>query len=106
MLPNVYGHHITVNYRESYGLFACSGILFNHEPPSGAGVEFVTLLKFTQGVAKIKLGMAKSWRWVILDATSATGGFAEEEYVEAMWQMLQQDEPRGLALSPPALPTL
>ena len=88
-VAKVYGHHITVNYRESYGLFACSGILFNHESPR-RGVEFVSR-KITQGVAKIKLGMAKELLLGNLEA-ERDWGFAGE-YVEAMWQMLQQDAP-------------
>jgi GDPmannose 4,6-dehydratase len=88
-VAKVYGHHLTVNYRESYGLFACSGILFNHESPR-RGVEFVSR-RVTQGVAKIKLQMAKE---LVLGNMSAQRdwGFAGE-YVEAMWQMLQQREP-------------
>lgn len=88
-VAKVYGHHITVNYRESYGLFACSGILFNHESPR-RGIEFVSR-KVTQGVARIKLGMAKELTLGNLEA-QRDWGFAGE-YVEAMWQMLQQDEP-------------
>jgi len=88
-VAKVYGHHITVNYRESYGLFACSGILFNHESPR-RGVEFVSR-RITQGVAKIKLDLAKQLRLGNMDA-QRDWGFAGE-YVEAMWQMMQQDEP-------------
>jgi GDPmannose 4,6-dehydratase len=88
-VAKVYGHHITVNYRESYGLFACSGILFNHESPR-RGIEFVSR-KITQAVAKIKLGMAKQLALGNLDA-QRDWGFAGD-YVEAMWQMLQQNEP-------------
>lgn len=88
-VAKVYGHHITVNYRESYGLFACSGILFNHESPR-RGIEFVSR-KVTQGVAKIKLGLSKELVLGNLDA-QRDWGFAGE-YVEAMWRMLQQDEP-------------
>lgn len=88
-VAKVYGHHITVNYRESYDLFACSGILFNHESPR-RGLEFVSR-KITQGVAKIKLGMARELVLGNLDA-QRDWGFAGE-YVEAMWSMLQQDEP-------------
>ena len=87
-VAKVYGHHITVNYRESYDLFACSGILFNHESPA-RGVEFVTR-KVTQGAAKIKLGLAKELRLGNLEA-QRDWGFAGD-YVEAMWRMLQQDE--------------
>jgi GDPmannose 4,6-dehydratase len=88
-VAKVYGHHITVNYRESYDLFACSGILFNHESPR-RGIEFVSR-KVTQGVARIKLGMAKQLVLGNLEA-QRDWGFAGE-YVEAMWSMLQQDEP-------------
>jgi GDPmannose 4,6-dehydratase len=88
-VAKVYGHHITVNYRESYGLFACSGILFNHESPR-RGIEFVSR-KITQGVAKIKLGMAKQLTLGNLDA-QRDWGFAGD-YVEAMWHMLQQNKP-------------
>jgi GDPmannose 4,6-dehydratase len=85
----VYGHWITVNYRESYGLFACSGILFNHESPR-RGLEFVTH-KVTYGAAKIKLGLANELRLGNLEA-QRDWGYAGD-YVEAMWLMLQQDEP-------------
>jgi len=85
----VYGHWITVNYRESYGLFACSGILFNHESPR-RGLEFVTH-KVTRGAAKIKLGLANKLRLGNLEA-QRDWGYAGD-YVEAMWLMLQQDEP-------------
>lgn len=88
-VAKVYGHHITVNYREGYGLFACSGILFNHESPR-RGIEFVSR-KITQGVAKIKLGLSKELVLGNLDA-QRDWGFAGE-YVEAMWRMLQQEEP-------------
>src|SRR3954468_14918425 len=88
-VAKVYGHHITVNYRESYGLFACSGILFNHESPR-RGKEFVTR-KVTDGVARIKLGLAKELRLGNLDA-KRDWGFAGD-YVRAMWLMLQQDKP-------------
>lgn len=81
-----YGHYITVNYRESYGLFAVSGILFNHESPR-RGMEFVTR-KISDGVARIKLGLAKELRMGNLDATR-DWGFAGD-YVKAMWLMLQQ----------------
>jgi GDPmannose 4,6-dehydratase len=87
-VAKVYGHYITVNYRESYGLFACSGILFNHESPR-RGLEFVTR-KITHGVARIKLGLAKELRLGNLDARR-DWGFAGD-YVRAMWLMLQQDE--------------
>lgn len=88
-VAKVYGHWITVNYRESYDLFAVSGILFNHESPR-RGLEFVTR-KITDGVAKIKLGLADELRLGNLDA-QRDWGFAKD-YVVAMWLMLQQDEP-------------
>jgi GDPmannose 4,6-dehydratase len=88
-VAKVYGHHITVNYRESYGLFACSGILFNHESPR-RGLEFVTR-KISDGVARIKLGLASELRLGNLQA-KRDWGFAGD-YVRAMWLMLQQDEP-------------
>ena len=88
-VAKVYGHYITVNYRESYGLFACSGILFNHESPR-RGLEFVTR-KITDGVARIKLGLATELRLGNLEA-KRDWGFAGD-YVRAMWLMLQQDEP-------------
>jgi len=87
-VAKTYGHHITVNYRESYGLFACSGILFNHESPR-RGIEFVTR-KISQGVARIKLGLARELRLGNLEA-KRDWGFAGD-YVEAMWMMLNQDE--------------
>jgi GDPmannose 4,6-dehydratase len=85
----VYAHWITVNYRESYGLFACSGILFNHESPR-RGLEFVTR-KVTNTAARIKLGTANELRMGNLDA-KRDWGYAGD-YVEAMWLMLQQNEP-------------
>ncbi|MFC1497624.1 GDP-mannose 4,6-dehydratase [Verrucomicrobiota bacterium] len=88
-VSKVYGHYITVNYRESYNLFAASGILFNHESPR-RGKEFVTR-KITDGVARIKLGLAKELRMGNLDA-ERDWGFAGD-YVKAMWMMLQQDKP-------------
>ena len=88
-VAKVYGHFITVNYRESYGLFAVSGILFNHESPR-RGLEFVTR-KISDGVARIKLGLADELRLGNLDA-KRDWGFAGD-YVEAMWLMLQADEP-------------
>jgi GDPmannose 4,6-dehydratase len=88
-VAKVYGHWITVNYRESFGMFACSGILFNHESPR-RGIEFVTR-KVTDGVARIKLGMQKELRLGNLDA-KRDWGFAGD-YVKAMWLMLQQDKP-------------
>jgi GDPmannose 4,6-dehydratase len=86
-VAKVYGHYITVNYRESYDLFACSGILFNHESPR-RGLEFVTR-KVTDGVARIKLGLADHITLGNLDARR-DWGFAGD-YVEAMWRMLQQE---------------
>jgi GDPmannose 4,6-dehydratase len=88
-VAKVYGHSITVNYRESYGLFACSGILFNHESPR-RGLEFVTR-KVTDGVARIKCGLARELRLGNLDARR-DWGFAGD-YVQAMWLMLQQERP-------------
>jgi len=88
-VAKVYGHYITLNYRESYNLFACSGILFNHESPR-RGKEFVTR-KITDGVAQIKHGIAKELRLGNLDA-ERDWGFAGD-YVEAMWLMLQQKKP-------------
>ena len=88
-VAKVYGHWITVNYRESYGLHATSGILFNHESPR-RGMEFVTR-KITHGTAAIKLGQQSELRLGNLDAQRDWGYAAD--YVEAMWQMLQQDEP-------------
>jgi GDPmannose 4,6-dehydratase len=85
-VAKVYGHFITVNYRESYDLFACSGILFNHESPR-RGREFVTR-KVTDGVARIKLGVAQELRLGNLEARR-DWGFAGD-YVDAMWRMLQQ----------------
>jgi GDPmannose 4,6-dehydratase len=88
-VSKVFGHFITVNYRESYDLFACSGILFNHESPR-RGLEFVTR-KVTDGVARIKLGLATSLALGNLEA-QRDWGFAGD-YVRAMWLMLQQDRP-------------
>jgi GDPmannose 4,6-dehydratase len=88
-VAKVYGHYITVNYRESYDLFAVSGILFNHESPR-RGLEFVTR-KVTDGVARIKVGLSSELRLGNLDARR-DWGFAGD-YVEAMWLMLQQDTP-------------
>jgi len=85
----VFGHHITVNYRESYGLYACSGILFNHEGPR-RGVEFVTR-KVTNAAARIKLGLQTELVMGNLDA-KRDWGYAGD-YVKAMWLMLQQPEP-------------
>ncbi|MGD9049006.1 MAG: GDP-mannose 4,6-dehydratase [Anaerolineae bacterium] len=88
-VAKVYGHWITVNYRESYDLFACSGILFNHESPR-RGLEFVTR-KVAFGAVLVKLGMARDLRLGNLDA-KRDWGFAGD-YVRAMWLMLQQDQP-------------
>jgi len=88
-VAKVYGHWITVNYRESYGLHASSGILFNHESPR-RGLEFVTR-KITNGVARIKLGLDSHIRLGNLEA-KRDWGFAGD-YVQAMWAMVQQDEP-------------
>jgi GDPmannose 4,6-dehydratase len=88
-VAKVYGHWITVNYRESYDMFACSGMLFNHESPR-RGMEFVTR-KITDGVARIKLGLAKELRLGNLEA-QRDWGFAGD-YVRAMWLMLQQALP-------------
>ncbi len=88
-VAKLYGHWITINYRESYDLYACSGILFNHESPR-RGLEFVTH-KITYGAAKIKLGLAKELRLGNLDARR-DWGYAGD-YVQAMWLMLQQDAP-------------
>jgi len=88
-VAKVYGHWITVNYRESYGLHASSGILFNHESPR-RGIEFVTR-KITHAVARIAAGQQSELRLGNLDA-KRDWGFAGD-YVQAMWQMLQQDEP-------------
>ena len=88
-VSKVFGHYITVNCRESYGLFACSGILFNHESPR-RGIEFVTR-KVTDGAARIKLGLADKLMLGNRDACR-DWGFAGD-YVRAMWMMLQQPEP-------------
>jgi GDPmannose 4,6-dehydratase len=88
-VAKVYGHFITVNYRESYNIFACSGILFNHESPR-RGLEFVTR-KITNGAARIKRGLANELRLGNLDA-QRDWGFAGD-YVRAMWLMLQQERP-------------
>ncbi len=93
-VAKVYGHWITVNYRESYDLFAVSGILFNHESPR-RGLEFVTR-KITHGVARIKLGLANELRLGNLEARR-DWGFAGD-YVRAMWLMLQQDEPEDFVV--------
>ena len=88
-VAKVYGHYITVNYRESYGIFACSGILFNHESPR-RGIEFVTR-KISNGVARIKLGKQKKLELGSLEP-KRDWGFSGD-YVEAMWLMLQQNKP-------------
>jgi len=88
-VAKVYGHWITVNYRESFGMFAVSGILFNHESPR-RGLEFVTR-KISNGVARIKLGLARELRLGNL-AARRDWGFAGD-YVNAMWSMLQQETP-------------
>ncbi len=93
-VAKVYGHWITVNYRESYGLFAVSGILFNHESPR-RGLEFVTR-KVTHGAAQIKLGRTRELRMGNLEARR-DWGFAGD-YVRAMWQMLQVEEPRDYVI--------
>jgi GDPmannose 4,6-dehydratase len=88
-VAKAYGHHITVNYRESYDMFACSGILFNHESPR-RGQEFVTR-KIAHGVARIKRGLDHELRLGNLDAKRDWGH--ARDYVRAMWMMLQQDQP-------------
>jgi GDPmannose 4,6-dehydratase len=93
-VAKVYGHHITVNYRESYGLFAVSGILFNHESPR-RGREFVTR-RISEAVARIKLGLQDELRLGNLTA-SRDWGYAPE-YVQAMWLMLQQTEPSDFVI--------
>jgi GDPmannose 4,6-dehydratase len=87
-VAKVYGHHITVNYRESFGLYAVSGILFNHESPR-RGLEFVTR-KVTDGAARIRLGLQETLSMGNLDA-HRDWGFAGD-YVDAMWRMLQQTQ--------------
>jgi GDPmannose 4,6-dehydratase len=94
-VAKAYGHFITVNYRESYQMFACSGILFNHESER-RGLEFVTR-KVTDGAARIKLGLAKELRLGNLDARR-DWGFAGD-YVEAMWLMLQQAKPEDYVIA-------
>jgi GDPmannose 4,6-dehydratase len=94
-VAKTYGHYITVNYRESYGLFAVSGILFNHESPR-RGREFVTR-KITDAVARIKLGLTRELRLGTLDA-QRDWGFAGD-YVRAMWLMLQQDLPEDYVIA-------
>jgi GDPmannose 4,6-dehydratase len=94
-VAKVFGHNITVNYREAYGLFACSGILFNHESPR-RGPEFVTR-KISRAVARIKLGLQEKVAFGDL-TTGRDWGYAPE-YVEAMWQMLQQPEPDDFVIA-------
>jgi GDPmannose 4,6-dehydratase len=94
-VAKVYGHFITVNYRESYDLFACSGILFNHESPR-RGLEFVTR-KITWHAAAIKAGKVSELRLGNLDA-KRDWGYAKD-YVEAMWLMLQQDTPEDFVIA-------
>ena len=94
-VAKVYGHYITVNYRESYNLFTSSGILFNHESER-RGLEFVTR-KVTNSVAQIKLGVAHELRMGNLEARR-DWGFAGD-YVDAMWRMLQQDEPEDFVVA-------
>jgi GDPmannose 4,6-dehydratase len=94
-VAKVYGHHITVNYRESYDLYAVSGILFNHESPR-RGLEFVTR-KISDGVARIKLGISDELRLGNLDA-KRDWGYAGD-YVEAMWLMLQREEPSDFVIA-------
>ena len=94
-VAKAYGHHITVNYRESYGLYLCSGILFNHESPR-RGLEFVTR-KISHGAAAIAAGRASEVRLGNLEA-QRDWGYAKD-YVEAMWLMLQPDEPRDYVIA-------
>ena len=94
-VAKVYGHFVTINYRESYNLFAVSGICFNHESPR-RGLEFVTR-KITDGAARIKLGLAQGLHLGNLDA-HRDWGFAGD-YVRAMWLMLQQDEPQDYVIA-------
>ena len=93
-VAKVYGHWITVNYRESYGMYAVSGILFNHESPR-RGIEFVTR-KITDGAARIKLGLAEDLRLGNIDARRDWGWAGD--YVDAMWRMLQQPEPEDYVI--------
>ena len=94
-VAKLYGHWITVNYRESYGLFTCSGILFNHESPR-RGLEFVTR-KVSYGAARIKLGRQAKLKMGNLDA-ERDWGYAGD-YVNAMWQMLQQEKPQDYVVA-------
>jgi GDPmannose 4,6-dehydratase len=94
-VAKAYGHYLTINYRESYGIFAVAGILFNHESER-RGMEFVTR-KITDGAARIKLGLSRELRLGNLDA-KRDWGFAGD-YVRAMWLMLQQDEPEEFVIA-------
>jgi GDPmannose 4,6-dehydratase len=94
-VAKLYGHWITVNYRESYGIHACSGILFNHESPR-RGLEFVTR-KISNGVARIKCGLQKTLKVGNLEA-ERDWGFAGD-YVQAMWMMLQQERPEDYVIA-------
>ena len=94
-VAKLYAHWMTVNYRESFGLFACNGILFNHESPL-RGIEFVTR-KVTDGVARIKLGLARELTLGNLDASRDWGH--ARDYVRAMWLMLQQDQARDYVVA-------
>lgn len=94
-VAKLYGHWITINYRESFDMFACSGILFNHESPV-RGIEFVTR-KVTDAVARIKLGKQKELRMGNIDA-KRDWGYAGD-YVEAMWLMLQNDKPDDFVIA-------
>ena len=94
-VAKTYGHFITINYRESYNIFACSGILFNHESPR-RGLEFVTR-KIARQVAEVKLGKRKYVELGNLDA-KRDWGYAKD-YVQAMWLMLQQDEPEDFVIA-------
>jgi GDPmannose 4,6-dehydratase len=94
-VAKVYAHWITINYRESYNIFACSGICFNHESPR-RGLEFISR-KVTDGVARVKLGLADRLRLGNLEARR-DWGFAGD-YVQAMWLMLQQDRPEDYVIA-------
>jgi GDPmannose 4,6-dehydratase len=94
-VAKIYAHWITINYRESYNIFACSGICFNHESPR-RGLEFISR-KVTDGVARIKLGLADQLKLGNLEARR-DWGFAKD-FVEAMWLMLQQDQPEDYVIA-------
>jgi GDPmannose 4,6-dehydratase len=94
-VAKIYAHWITINYRESYDIFACSGICFNHESPR-RGLEFISR-KVTDGVARIKLGLADTLKLGNLEARR-DWGFAKD-FVEAMWLMLQQDQPEDYVIA-------